>query len=456
MTIPFDNLYDYIFDLTNHNNKNLIMHRFSPHGARNLENLIVHNNAEIINVTINGEEEISYHYKLMFCNDQEPLNFDFYAGEYAKNTRENHFFSIEGKNHMLSHPLSKKLTFKRNIAGHPIVPLSIYDKKLILHSEKNSKDLEKYEKNEFLGVYYWCHALIALDWYRFAKHDPKLKNIGRNTFNKSFNIYCRAWSGSREYRLSLLNKMITNGVDLDSAIHFNEYDNHIHFSEFVPENQTWNITKNNIKDGRFQKNNLSSSALSATYDPSHYVDAAIDVVLETVYDAEKIHLTEKTLRPIACGKPFIIVSENGTLEYLKSYGFETFGNLIDESYDSITDPVARMDAITKTMKQISDLSKKEKDRLFSEMHCIAKRNKDWFFSDEFFNIVTNELKTNLRSALTELDDPKNQTGKEIRRYIRAFQMFKKYMPIENKVLWDCHCITMPPRFELSKKNIGKY
>jgi hypothetical protein len=49
-------------------------------------------------------------------------------------------------------------------------------------------------------------------------------------------------------------------------------------------------------------------------------------VAETVFDT-RIHLTEKTLRPIACGHPFILAAGPGSLKYLQTYGFRTFSPL---------------------------------------------------------------------------------------------------------------------------------
>jgi hypothetical protein len=46
-------------------------------------------------------------------------------------------------------------------------------------------------------------------------------------------------------------------------------------------------------------------------------------------------LTEKALRPIACGQPFILAATPGSLQYLRSYGFKTFSGYIDETYDTI-------------------------------------------------------------------------------------------------------------------------
>jgi len=456
MTIPLDNLYDYIFSLTGQTNKNLRMYRFSPHGSKNIKNLITHNNAGNLSVTDpqSGIMHQSWHQKLLFCYDQEPLDFNYYSNntDDVKNT----FVESSNTNFTGSDPLSEKIFEKQNLSAHRTVPYSIYDFKLLLHSEKNSEDLKKYEKNGFLGIYYWAHAFIALDWYRFARHDIKLKSLQKENFNNDFNIYCRAWDGSREYRLTFLSLLKKNNIDNLSNIFFNETCNNIHYSEYEPENKKWEFKKTSIDNIRFCTfRNIDSSA-SATYNPDDYNDAAIDIVLETVFDKRKIQLTEKLLRPIACGKPFILVAEHGSLEYIKSYGFKTFGNLIDENYDSITDPRKRLESITKTMNLISSLGQQEKNNLFLEMHKIADYNKNWFFSDDFFNIINSELKNNLENAFEKLDDPVYQTAKEIRTIFRAYKMYKKYLPQENQkdislFLQDCK-----KRIELSKKTIGKY
>ena len=40
---------------------------------------------------------------------------------------------------------------------------------ILLHSEINSPELTRYENTEkFQGAYWWSHAVIARDWYRYA------------------------------------------------------------------------------------------------------------------------------------------------------------------------------------------------------------------------------------------------------------------------------------------------
>jgi hypothetical protein len=68
-------------------------------------------------------------------------------------------------------------------------------------------------------------------------------------------------------------------------------------------------------------------------------------VLETLFDDHRWHLTEKSLRPIACGKPFVLMATPGSLQYLRQYGFKTFDGLIDETYDSIQNPKQRLQAV---------------------------------------------------------------------------------------------------------------
>ena len=121
-------------------------------------------------------------------------------------------------------------------------------------------------------------------------------------------------------------------------------------------------------------------------------------MLETLYDDPRLQLTEKVLRPIACGKPFILAATHGSLEYLRQYGFKTFGHLIDESYDLETDSVKRLHKIIKVMDDIRSLSVNQKQLLNLEIDKVTKHNRDLFFSEEFARSVMQEFLDNYASA----------------------------------------------------------
>ena len=88
----------------------------------------------------------------------------------------------------------------------------------------------------------------------------------------------------------------------------------------------------------------------------------------------------------------------GSLEYLRSYGFKTFAPLINEDYDLVSDPLARMQAVIQTMKSIAKLSLNEKAELNTKLKEITEYNRKLFFSDEFFAHIINEFKYNYQHA----------------------------------------------------------
>ena len=140
-----------------------------------------------------------------------------------------------------------------------------------------------------------------------------------------------------------------------------------------------------------------SSSASASYNSLDFVSTDISIVLETLFD-DRTHLTEKILRPIACGHPFILAGGPGSLEFLRSYGFETFAPWIDESYDNIKNHDQRLLAIKNEMQRIVLLPEKEKELLLANCQHVAERNKQHFFSNVFFSQVVNELVENVKQA----------------------------------------------------------
>jgi hypothetical protein len=157
----------------------------------------------------------------------------------------------------------------------------------------------------------------------------------------------------------------------------------------------------------FPSNQHGASA-SADYNNGDYSCTAIEVILETLFDDSRLHLTEKTLRPIACGRPFILMATQGSLQYLREYGFRTFDGLIDETYDTVADPKKRLQAVIQEMARISALDTQEKYNLWNKLYEIADFNKQLFFSQQWQQSVHQEFLTNLTYSLGILEQHKNK------------------------------------------------
>jgi hypothetical protein len=101
-------------------------------------------------------------------------------------------------------------------------------------------------------------------------------------------------------------------------------------------------------------------------------------------------LTEKTFKPIALGMPFVVVGTRGSLEYLRSYGFRTFGNIWDESYDSAEDDV-RITCIAELLKSLDALSTQAKQDLFDAAQEVIQHNWNHFYNGGFEAVLWAEL-----------------------------------------------------------------
>jgi hypothetical protein len=383
MSVPLDRLYNFLHDVCNH--RDLIIYGFFPHGSRKLEDLIALNWKDQDWFTRMTNTYMIFH-------DQELLIYDLYSAEDFKHLTDHRFA------HHSSEEL-KMLIASMHLRSCVVAPIGVYDQVLLCHSEKNSQELDLYQQNGFIGVYYWSHAVIARDWFRFAQRDPMLKpNFDHIVYD--FLIYNRAWSGRREYRLTFAEMLANKNLISCCRTSFSEIDNGLHYTQHTFANADLAISRNDLHT--LYPVNLSDASSSADYNNKDYAVSAIEVVMETLFDDSRHHLTEKILRPIACGRPFILVATQGSLEYLKQYGFETFDGLINETYDSISDPRQRLEAIVQELERISGMNLDEKKSLWTQLYAISERNQKLFFSDEWQDSIIKEFKDNFDSALTQL------------------------------------------------------
>lgn len=413
------------------NRDDIQIYRFFPHGSKKLANLKPLNPVKdyfssITNIT-------------MICNDQEPLNFELYnylddnsilSADYYKTQYQDATIAI-----LLTNTSEyKKLVSSMNLAQAARPVYNLNDNVLLVHSEKNSHELTKYEGCNFIGVYYWSHALIARDWFRYAQVDPKLYNNDQSPKTKDFLIYNRAWSGTREYRIKFADLLVQSNLLPHCVTKFNAYDLGLHYQNHSFVNKNFVPSQYNLENF-FDTNNFLPTA-SADYNVEDYSNTGIEVVLETLFDDQRLHLTEKTLRPLACGKPFMLAATPGSLQYLKEYGFKTFSPYIDETYDTLQDPLARLKHIILEMQRLASLDQIEKSHLYTQINQIAKFNQSRFFSQEFFDCIVSEYQSNLLRALKILEPKRLGT-----RYKQLRKLMYRSFPEARKYLTNCDMYT---------------
>lgn len=90
------------------------------------------------------------------------------------------------------------------------------------------------------------------------------------------------------------------------------------------------------------------------------------VVTETVY-SQYTFLTEKTFKAIRTFMPFVIFGNPQTIENLERLGYNTYGKWIDHSYDKIWEFTPRLQALTKEIDRLSNLSSEDWAQMRLEM-----------------------------------------------------------------------------------------
>ena len=83
----------------------------------------------------------------------------------------------------------------------------------------------------------------------------------------------------------------------------------------------------------------------------HYKDITIEIVAETSQTSDNFYITEKTLRPIAHGKLFLVIGSPEFEQNLKNLGFDIFDDIIDKSYDS-SSSYMRVDAVFNSLGEL--------------------------------------------------------------------------------------------------------
>jgi hypothetical protein len=150
---------------------------------------------------------------------------------------------------------------------------------------------------------------------------------------KIFDVLLGRYGRHREYVYKTLHsKQLLNSVIMSysGACLFNGKNSHTEWVEgstYDTNMKSTDSTETIVYDNTTLENaNVSCFLPWKIYNETYYT-----VVTETTF--KHVFLTEKTAKPILAMRLFIMVGAHGTLSGLRSLGFKTFGDVIDESYD---------------------------------------------------------------------------------------------------------------------------
>lgn len=113
-----------------------------------------------------------------------------------------------------------------------------------------------------------------------------------------------------------------------------------------------------------------------------YLNTLINVVTESVYFDEMIHVSEKSFKPFAFFQLPIFVASQNHVSYMRDYyKLDLFDDFINHDYDKEKDPAKRMEYIVKEIQRLNDIP--------NEVFNFIKNNKKRFISN--FNALDDIL-----------------------------------------------------------------
>jgi len=183
----------------------------------------------------------------------------------------------------------------------------------------------------------------------------KLNELSKRT-NKEF-IFDALMGTRREHREFVYNKIINSSIKDKILLSYNNNAKSISWYKDIDFDYDFQIndvskTYSNQPVKYYGKDIWISHQIPIEV----YNKSAYSIVTETEFDNGICFPTEKTAKPIIAKRLFVVFSGLKYLKSLHNFGFKTFGEIIDESYDEIENNEARWECAWKSIENLSQLN----------------------------------------------------------------------------------------------------
>ena len=255
--------------------------------------------------------------------------------------------------------------------------------------------------------YYFYHGWACKDWFRGYDKTFLIPRAQHRTPTHTFMSPNRIVGGKRDHRVLFLYNVFKSGLEKNyiSAPRVCPYEGvdisdialkYINtYSDIAQVFRTAQLPR--LFDG--EETQVMTSCWLGNYTEAQ--DSLVYVPTETVYFGRRLHITEKTFKAIALEMPFVLVAPAGSLEYMRSYGFKTFSDVFDESYDEETNDVLRIEKVTRLLKDLDSLSVRERQDIHRACLSAVEHNYEHFYGTGLETILWQELQDMLRGLQTQ-------------------------------------------------------
>jgi hypothetical protein len=108
----------------------------------------------------------------------------------------------------------------------------------------------------------------------------------------------------------------------------------------------------------------------------------VSLVTESEFRPVSVRLTEKSFKPIAYFRPFVLFGSFRSLALLRDFGFQSFPDQIDETYDAVSNPNDRMKLLLSEVDRLHAMLSDDgrRRRFLDEVRAICQHNQSHLLS----------------------------------------------------------------------------
>jgi hypothetical protein len=209
--------------------------------------------------------------------------------------------------------------------------------------------------------------------------------LGRATVHRNAILYQVQQQWADRFLISRLTALTSEGTSVPEPWHIHNFKGWRlpeTLADWAPDNQQdvidWFATqKFSSLDSRTVRDQYGDPGNHFVHNSSmisHYHRFNIELVCESYTLGQTFFPTEKTARPIAGTRPWIIYAAPGYIQQLKRLGFRSFDSVWDESYDRLEGP-ARWSAMKTVIRSLIDLDATALNSVMEQAHAIALYNR---------------------------------------------------------------------------------
>jgi hypothetical protein len=243
-----------------------------------------------------------------------------------------------------------------------------------------------------------CSMLVShfMDYTQHYQHKPEYKFggtnpylfglfLGRATIHRNVIMYQVQQQWADRFLISRLSALTPEGAKVPEPWHTHNFKGWRlletladwapgHEQDIIDWFGTQTFTSLDSRTVRDQFGDINNHFVHNRSMLSHYHRFNIELVCESYTLGQTFFPTEKTARPIAGTRPWIIYAAPGYIQGLKRMGFRSFDSVWDESYDQLEGP-ARWTAMKTVIQSLIDLDSIKLNLILEQAHEIALYNR---------------------------------------------------------------------------------